>query len=269
MLSDTLVFAFTLTFLAGISTSLGSIIAFFSKTTNKTFFAFSLGFSAGIMIFVSFVEMFGSARTSLTQVFGEKWGLIYTCVAFFFGVFFIAIIDFLIPEAENPHEIKDVEETNEKKVNEHHALKRLGITTALVIGIHNFPEGVATLIAGTQDFSIAMSVAIAIAIHNIPEGIAVSVPIYFATKSKKKAFIYSSLSGLSEPIGALIGYFFFSQYFSTDILSLVFAFVAGIMVFISIDELLPAAQSYGKHHVSINGFITGMLFLAISLILFL
>ncbi|MDY5778568.1 MAG: ZIP family metal transporter [Succinivibrionaceae bacterium] len=110
---------------------------------------------------------------------------------------------------------------------------------------------------------------VAIAIHNIPEGIAVSVPIYFATKSKKKAFIYSSLSGLSEPIGALIGYFFFSQYFSTDILSLVFAFVAGIMVFISIDELLPAAQSYGKHHVSINGFITGMVFLAISLILFL
>jgi zinc transporter, ZIP family len=261
-----------LTLLAGLATGVGSLIAFFSKTTNKSFFAATLGFSAGIMIFVSFVEMFDTSKVALTEIIGLKQATIVVTISFFVGVFFIAVIDFLIPDNENPHEVKDIEDTNKTtslEFKKAHALKRMGVTTALVIAIHNFPEGFATFMAGTQDLSVAMSVAIAIAIHNIPEGIAVSVPIYFATGSKKKAFLYSALSGLAEPIGGIIGYLFFSQFFSDTVLNLVFSFVAGIMVFIAIDELLPAAESYGKHHYSIYGFVLGMLFMSISLIMFM
>lgn len=271
-MSASLVEPMLLTLFAGLATGVGSLIAFVSKTTNKSFFAATLGFSAGIMIFVSFVEMYDSARVALVSLFGVKKGTIIVTIAFFVGVLFIALIDYLIPEDENPHEVKEIEATNRENTLEFkkaHALRRMGMTTALVIAIHNFPEGFATFMAGTQELSIAMSVAIAIAIHNIPEGIAVSVPIYFATGSKKKAFLYSAASGLAEPIGGILGYLFFSQFFSNTILHLVFAFVAGIMVFIAIDELLPAAESYGKHHFSIYGFVLGMLFMSISLILFM
>ncbi len=261
-------YPFLLTLGAGLATGIGSLIAFVSKTTNKSFFVASLGFSAGIMVYVSFVEMYANAKNVLIPTYGETTATIYATVAFFVGVFFITIIDFLIPEAENPHEVKGVEDIQSSP--QHKAvLHRMGLTTALVIGIHNFPEGLATFMAGTQDFSVAMSVAVAIAIHNIPEGIAVSVPIYFATGSKRKAFLYSALSGFSEPIGAVIGFCFLSTIFTTDLLNLVLAFVAGIMVYIAFDELLPTAEAYGKHHLCIFGFIFGMLTMATSLIMFL
>ena len=139
---------------------------------------------------------------------------------------------------------------------------------ALAIGIHNFPEGFATFMAGTANASIALSVTLAIALHNIPEGIAVAVPVYFATGSRKKAFFWSFLSGLAEPIGGLLGYAVFSGFNSTMILGITFAFVAGIMVYIAIDELLPSAEKYGQHHHAILGFVAGMFLMAVSLLVF-
>ncbi|HMB00087.1 MAG TPA: zinc transporter ZupT, partial [Spirochaetota bacterium] len=146
-------------------------------------------------------------------------------------------------------------------------LYRIGIFTALAIAIHNFPEGLATFLSALQDPHLGIAIAVAIAIHNIPEGVAVSVPIYYATGSRKKAFVYSFLSGLAEPLGAIIGYVILYNYLNKFVFGFVFASVAGIMVYISLDELLPAAREYGEHHFSIYGMIIGMLVMAASLLL--
>lgn len=276
-----IMFAFTLTLFAGLSTGVGSLIAFFAKKTNKKFLSVSLGFSAGVMIYVSMIEIFVKAQDALMSELGTKTGAIWTVVAFFGGMFLIAIIDKLIPSAENPHEarsvIADCEGCGEceicvkeaKQRREKEQLMRTGVFTALAIAIHNFPEGMATFVSAFQDPSIAIPIVAAIAIHNIPEGIAVSVPIYQATGSRRRAFAYSFLSGFAEPIGALIGWLVLIPIMSDMVYGIIFAGVAGIMVFISIDELLPAAREYGEHHLSIYGVIAGMMVMALSLLLFM
>lgn len=266
-MDNNVLFAFMLTLIAGLATGLGSAIAFFAKKTNTGFLSFSLGLSAGVMIYISFIEILPEAQELLMGVYGETPGKWITIASFFGGILLIGFIDFLIPSAENPHEARKLEDMNSEE-KEKSSLMRMGILTAVAITIHNFPEGIATFISALEDPQIGISVAFAVAIHNIPEGIAVSVPIYYATNSKTKAFGYSFLSGLSEPLGAIIGYFLITYFFSTDIMGIVFGVVAGIMVFISLDELLPAAHRYGKHHTSILGLIIGMLVMAISLLLF-
>ena len=151
---------------------------------------------------------------------------------------------------------------------------RMGIFTALAITIHNFPEGLVTFLAALEDPSLGIAIAIAIALHNIPEGISVSVPIYYATGSRKKAFIYSALSGLAEPLGAIIAYGLLVFFLGGDeggipsqVMGILFGGVAGIMVYISLDELLPTSQAYGKGHDSLIGLISGMLVMALSLLL--
>lgn len=269
METSTILFAFGLTLFAGLSTGIGSALAFFTKQTNTKFLSISLGFSAGVMIYVSFVEIFAKARIELASELGERSGYWTTVAAFFGGILLIGIIDKLIPSAENPHEIKKMEDFVSSKNSQKDAkLMRMGLFTALAIAIHNFPEGLATFTAALTDPSLGIAIAVAIAIHNIPEGIAVSVPIYYATGDKKKAFWYSFLSGLAEPVGALIGYLILMPFLSPVVFGVLFAGVAGIMVFISIDELLPAAREYGKHHLSIYGLIAGMAVMAISLLLF-
>jgi ZIP family zinc transporter len=258
-----------LTVFAGLSTGIGSAIAFFSSRTNTRFLSASLGFSAGVMIYVSMIEIFVKAKDSLIEAVGDPLGYIYTTIAFFAGILFIGVIDWLVPSVENPHEpkmVEDIEETPEeiKKRN----LLRMGMFSALAIAIHNFPEGLATFVGALEDPALGISIAVAIAIHNIPEGIAVSVPLYYATGSRKKAFTLSTLSGLAEPIGAVVGFFIFSQFFNELTFGLLFASVAGIMVFISLDELLPTAEKYGEHHLAIYGVISGMVIMAISLLLF-
>lgn len=263
-------FAFMLTFIAGLSTGIGGLLAFFTKKTNTKFLAFALGFSAGVMIYVSMVEIFPEAEESLIKAMGEP-GRWLNLVAFFGGILLIGLIDRLIPNFENPHELKKVEDLRIsdkgsipiKEID----LKRVGIFTALAITIHNFPEGIATFIAAYQDPALGVAIAVAIAIHNIPEGIAVSVPIYYATGSRKKALIYSILSGLAEPVGAIAGYLILMPFLSDITLGLVFSSVAGIMVYISFDELLPSAQKFGKHHLSIFGLVLGMLVMGVSLLL--
>lgn len=259
--------AFFLTLLAGLSTGIGSGIAFLAKKTNKKFLSVSLGFSAGVMIYVSMIEIFFKAQSALTSQLGDIKGSWATVLAFFSGMLVIALIDKWIPSEENPHEVRSVEaEWNEPKPSN---LMRMGLFTALAIAIHNFPEGLATFVSALQEPSIALPIVAAIAIHNIPEGIAVSVPIYQATGSKKKAFCYSFLSGLAEPFGALIGWLLLMPVMNDTVFGIIFAGVAGVMVFISFDELLPAAREYGEHHLSIYGLISGMFIMAISLLLFL
>ena len=260
--------AFGLTVLAGLSTGIGSALAFFSKRTSKAFLSIALGFSAGVMIYVSFIEIFAKAQTSLVAVYGEAQGSWLAVVSFFAGILLIAMIDRLIPSATNPHEARAVERMHEN-VNGGLQLKRIGVFTALAIGIHNFPEGLATFFAALSDPALGIAIAVAIAIHNIPEGISVSVPIYFATGSRKKAFWLSFLSGVSEPVGAVVGFTILKPFFSETVFGLLFGFVAGIMVFICLDELLPAAREYGEGHKAIYGLISGMAVMAISLLLFI
>ena len=267
MQQDTLT-AFSMTLLAGLSTGIGSCIAFLCRHTNRKFLSVSLGFSAGVMIYVSMVEILAEAQEILSAQLGIRRGSWLAIIAFFGGMLITAVIDKLIPSEENPHEVRSVEDADENNPKSG-KLMRLGLFTALAIAVHNFPEGLATFVSALQEPSVAIPIVAAIAIHNIPEGIAVSVPIYQATGSRKKAFLYSFLSGLAEPLGALIGWLVLLPIMSETVYGVLFASVAGIMVFISFDELLPAAQEYGEHHLSLYGLISGMGVMAISLLLFL
>lgn len=267
MESSPVLIAFGLTLFAGLSTGIGSALAFFARKTNTRFLSVSLGFSAGVMIYISFVELFFESRTLLISTYGSDKGSWITVTGFFSGILLTGIIDKIIPAVKNPHEIHRVEEMNtataEKRSNN---LLRVGIFTALIITIHNFPEGIATFAIALNDLKLGIPIAVAIAIHNIPEGIAVSVPVFYATGNRKKAFMYSFLSGLSEPVGALIGYFVLLPFFNQATYGILYALIAGIMVFISLDELLPAAREYGEHHLSVYGLIAGMALMAISLL---
>jgi zinc transporter, ZIP family len=269
-MTENLLLAFGLTLFAGLATGIGSLIAFFASSTNTKFLSVSLGFSAGVMIYVSMIEIFVKAKVALVGSMGEVTGNWVTVGGFFGGMVLIALIDKFIPKKGNPHELKKVEDMKEPtSALKDPALMKMGTFTALAIAIHNFPEGIATFTSAIQDPALGIAITVAIAIHNIPEGIAVSVPVYFATGSKKKAFKLSFLSGLSEPIGALVAYLILMPFLNDIMFGIIFAAVAGIMVFISLDELLPAAKKYDEAHLSIYGLIGGMVVMAISLLLFI
>ncbi|WP_042354050.1 zinc transporter ZupT [Bacillus rubiinfantis] len=267
-MAENVLLALGLTLLAGLATGIGSLLAFFTSHTNTKFLSVTLGFSAGVMIYVSMIEIFVKAKQALVHSLGTVPGSWLTVGGFFAGMLLIASIDKFIPKQTNPHELRTVEDMsapNEKQPD----LLKMGMFTALAIGIHNFPEGIATFTSALQDPKLGIAIAVAIAIHNIPEGIAVSVPVYFATGDKKRAFKLSFLSGLSEPIGALAAYLFLMPFLNEVMFGIIFAAVAGIMVFISLDELLPAAKRYDEAHLSIYGLMAGMALMAISLLLFM
>lgn len=266
-------FAILLTTLAGLSTGIGSAIAFFIKTPKYSYLAFLLGFSAGVMVYISFTELLATAI--------ENVGFAHANIAFFIGIAFIALIDIFIP---HEYEEERVRSAPQNSAEEGHLekeglppqlaapskafLMRAGVLTALGIAIHNFPEGLVTFCsAATGDVAFGILIAVAIAIHNIPEGIAISVPIFYATGNRRKAFTYSFLSGVAEPVGAIIGYGILFPFLTPELLSSTLAFVAGIMVFISLDEILPLAHRYGKEHLVILGIGSGMLVMAASLFL--
>ncbi len=290
--------AFALTLLAGLATGIGSAIAFFARRTNYRFLSVAMGFSAGVMIYVSFVEIFPEAQKALAAAYGDYWGRWATAAAFFAGILLIGLIDQLIPSAENPHETHSERETaplhnaaaplpdfspsaahpfvngdHDHHVNQKHLL-RMGVFVALALAIHNFPEGLATFLAALQDPQVGIAIAVAIALHNIPEGISVSVPIFYATGSRKKAFAYSLLSGLAEPVGAVVAFLLIRAFFAgaggelpPQIMGFMLGGVAGIMVFISLDGLLPTSKAYGKGHDSVYGLMSGMILMALSLLL--
>lgn len=288
--------ALGLTVFAGMATGIGSVIAFTAKRTNYRFLSISTGFSAGVMLYVSFVEILNKGGDSLGEIYGEHLGNWINAASFFGGMLLIGLIDNLIPAAENPHEIHpesetkplhnpdaplpDFRQTAEMRASGDHdhglhnrKLMRMGLFTALAIGIHNFPEGLATFLAALSDPTLGVAIAVAIALHNIPEGISVSVPIYYATGSRRKAFLYSFLSGLAEPIGAIIAYLGLRIFLGEggvippQMMGMLFGGVAGIMVYISIDELLPTSRAYGKGHDSLLGLVAGMVVMALSLLL--
>ncbi len=267
--------AFLLTLFAGLSTSIGAILAFFSKEKNYTVLSIGMGFSAGVMIYVSFIEILKKSQDAFTSIFqNEITGETVALICFFLGIGLSALIDRLIPDDVNPHETKSYKELQELKphnknsVLKNSSLHRTGIFTALAIGIHNFPEGFATFISALDNITLGITIALAIAIHNIPEGMAVSLPIYHATGNKKKAFWYATFSGFAEPIGALLGFFLLLPIMGEATLGITFGVVAGIMIYISFDELLPSARVYGNAHTTILGLVLGMLIMASSLILF-
>lgn len=270
--------ALLFTTLAGLATGLGSLIALISRRTTPRFLSVSLGFSAGVMLFVSLVELFNDARIHLAPGWGRGgawWG---ASIGFFTGMALIALIDHLVPPAVNPHEARAREAAAHEAADSHACgdlatakrgarLLRTGYLTALVVAIHNFPEGIATLFASMESLSLGGTIALAIAIHNIPEGIAVSVPVYYATGSRRQAFWFSFASGLSEPVGALVGYLLLRPFLGGPLFGLILAAVAGIMVYISLDELLPTAREYGESHLAMAGLAGGMGVMAMSLAL--
>lgn len=329
--------AFGLTIFAGLSTGIGGLVVFRKKPINQHLISGSLGFSAGVMIYISFVEMLNNSFSTLGKIYGSR-GDLYTVLAFFGGIAFSMVIDFLIPEAENPHEMRGVEEvsydpheeeqpaaakvsviqritknktgktnggaktasadnadnadtargvddtsnvgsadkagkTSAAETNgDHHQhkshdLTRVGLVSSLAIIVHNLPEGLATFVGALADPKLGFTIAIAIAIHNIPEGIAVAVPLYAGTGDKWRAFLVALFSGLAEPIGALIGFVFLRPFISDSLMGIIFAAIAGVMVFISLDELLPSAEKQGEHHIVIAGLIAGMAVMAFSLLL--
>ena len=256
--------AFLLTLLAGLSTGIGGLAALPRRAANQKFLAASLGFSAGVMIYVSLVEIFFKAKEYLMGFFGQKTGSWCTVAAFFGGILLIAFIERLIPEPK-------AKETTASPVDAVDQQKwiRAGLLTALAIAIHNFPEGLATFISALQEPGVAIPVVTAIAIHNIPEGLAVAVPILAATGSKSKAVGFALFSGLAEPAGALLGYLVFRPLLNDAVFGILFAVIAGIMIFLSFDELLPDAEHAGGHTLAILGLMVGMAVMAISLLLFL
>lgn len=285
-------FAMGLTVFAGLATGIGSVIAFAAKRSNYRFLSVATGFSAGVMLYVSFVEILVKGLVSLTERYGETTAHWVNAGSFFGGMALIGLIDNLIPAAKNPHETHDASDTDQLHAPDpglpntgqsasaaleavgRGKLMRMGLFTALAIGIHNFPEGLATFLAALQDPRLGVAIAIAVALHNIPEGISVSVPIYYATGDRKKAFLYSFLSGLAEPVGAGIAYLAIRFFMGGDdgvippqIMGIMFGGVAGIMVYISLDELLPTSRAYGKGHDSLFGLVGGMVVMALSLLL--
>jgi len=252
--------AVVLTLVAGLSTGIGSAVAYFIRKPKLVFLSFGLGLSAGVMIYVSFVELLPQGIEGA----GELWGV----AAFFLGVVLIFLIDRLVPEAENPHEFHEVDDEHGHTMagpNPH--LLRTGLFTAFAVGIHNFPEGLATFAATLTNAKLGVFIAIAIAIHNIPEGISVSVPIFYATGSRKKAFVYSFLSGVAEPVGGLAGYLVLAPFLTPALVAGLMSLIAGIMVYVSLDELLPMAHRVGHGHVVILGIMLGMAVMAGSLLL--
>ncbi|EKE02663.1 MAG: hypothetical protein ACD_20C00348G0004 [uncultured bacterium] len=263
-MENTVLFAFLLTLFAGLATGVGGILGFFIKKRNLITLSLGLGFSAGVMIYVSFAEIITKAEESLVIVLGDSLGSWLALISFFAGIALAFIVDWSLPETINQDELQiETDQDNSRICSQ--KLHRIGIFTAIAIAIHNFPEGLATFMAGLSEPALGISIAVAIAIHNIPEGIAVSIPIYNATGSKKKAFLYSALSGLSEPLGAILGYTLLRSLFNELTFGILFALVAGIMIYISFDELLPAAREYGKGHITILGVTLGMLVMAVSL----
>ncbi len=262
--------------MAGLATGLGSALAFFARRTNLRLLAWSLAFSAGVMLYVSFMEIMPKANASLARSFGSSAAGWLATLGFFAGIVAMAIIDVLVPRADNPHELRsdaDLQRlktrgrTSTTPTGEQHRLRRMGLFTALAIAIHNFPEGLATFLAALENPRTGVAIALAVALHNIPEGVSVSVPIFYATGSRGRAFVFSFLSGLAEPLGGLFAAVTLDWLLPPHSVGLVFAGVAGVMVYVSLDELLPTARQYGRSHEVLAGIAAGMALMAVSLLL--
>ncbi len=258
--------AFSLTMLAGLTTAIGGAVAFITKKNDLKVLSLGLGFSAGVMIFISLVDIIPAAQEMLKSNFPNmfQWMVFLGFVA---GLLLSVAIDYFLPDHVDTEELLHPDAPELDNEYKHYKLKRAGMMTAIAICVHNFPEGMATFLTTTQNITLGVSVALAIAIHNIPEGIAVALPIYHVTGKKRYAMLYAALSGITEPIGALVGVFIFGLFLPQVLVGILMAAVAGIMTYISFDTLLPLAKEYGNWHLSIVGIMSGIIFIWMSLIL--
>lgn len=256
-----------LTTIVGLTMGLGGILAFFINEKNKKFFSLSLSFAAGIMIYAAFMAILPEGIHHLEEYMGEN-GKFVALLGFFGGMVFIAIMEKWVHKHGGHHGHSHGENhTHENEENGEH-LSNLGIMSAVAIAIHNLPEGLTIFTTGINDISLALPIAFAVILHNIPLGIAISVPIYYSTGDKKKAFLYTFIVGLFQPIGAILGYLLFANLSTELFFGLLFTVVSGIMIFVSLDELLPSSQRDNDHHISVYGAIAGMLVMALSLSIF-
>ncbi len=253
--------AMLMTLFAGLTTAIGGAIAFMVKRDNLRALSVGLGFSAGVMIFLSFTDIIPEASEMLSVNYPNmhEWMVF---AGFIIGIVVAILIDYFLPDHIDPDELANPEAPCAHR----HKIKRAGLLTAIAICVHNFPEGMATFLTTTQNVTLGISVGLAIAIHNIPEGIAVALPIYHVTGKKRYAMLYAALSGITEPIGALIGMVLFSLFLPQVLVGILLAAVAGIMIYLSFDTLLPLSREYGNWHLSMIGIVTGMLFIWAGLI---
>ncbi len=262
--TSTLIVALLVTLGAGLATGLGGILVLVAKAPSARLLAFGLAFAGGAMVYVSLSEILNKSIGSFTLAYGDAAGFSYGTLAFLAGVLLIVVIDRLIP---NPHEGLKTDDPFFREHNREY-IKRVGLLTAVAITAHNFPEGLATFFAMLDDPAVGLPLAFAISIHNIPEGISIAVPVYYATGRKDYAIVASLLSGLAEPVGAIIGYLLLAPFLSDAVFGAVFGIIAGVMVFLALDELLPTAKRYAKGHETVYGLVSGMAVLALSLVLF-
>ncbi len=257
--------AFLLTFLAGASTVIGGFLTFFVKKESFKVLSLGMSFSAGVMIYVSFMEMLPASTEALARQMSERSAGGLTALLFFAGLAVCALIDRFFPEHISGQDIEDCTTPECREQKRAHNMRRIGFFTVVALTVHNFPEGLSVFVAGADSLSLGLAIAVAIALHNIPEGIAVALPIYSATGSRSKAILWSFVSGMAEPLGAVVGFFALKYILPDYALGGLLALTAGIMVFLSIDELLPASKEYEDAHESIIGVVCGMLLMAVSL----
>ncbi|MEM6811635.1 MAG: zinc transporter ZupT [Pseudomonadota bacterium] len=264
LLASPLFIAFAVTTAAGLATVIGGLIVIFSKTPDPRLLAFGLSFAGGAMVYVSLTEVLGKSQEDLISAHGESDGFFYATLWFLAGVLIVATIDRLLP---NPHDKLTInEEAIQEKSNDY--IKKVGLLTAFAITAHNFPEGLATFFIMLDSPDVGISLALAIALHNIPEGVSIAIPVYFATNSKSLAILACLISGLAEPLGAVLGYLILEPYLSPSVFGAVFGLIAGVMVFLAVDELVPAAKHYAKGHETVYGLVFGMIVMALSLVAF-
>ena len=251
--------------LAGLATTLGGVIGMFYRRGDHKWLSIALGFSAGVMIYLSFVELFFNGQSALVEHYGSTEGGLRTLFAFVIGMVIVIMIDRLLPDFHGP-DIKRANTESSCLSAKNLALWRTGMVTTIIISLHNLPEGIITFLSALENPKIGAILALAIAIHNIPEGMAVYIPVYEATGSRKRAMWMTFLSGMTEPLGALLAYSLLAPILTPIVIENVNIAIAGIMVYISLDELLPAAKEYGHYHLAMLGMCAGMIIMGISLV---
>lgn len=261
-MQDNVLIAFGICFLAAAATVLGSAVLFNTKEQNPRSLSFGLSFAGGAMVYISLVEILVKSQMAFGLEHADKTAYALATLAFFVGIGIIVMLDLLLP---NPHEGLDKHDFED---NSRKHIARVGVMAAIAITAHNFPEGMATFFATLDDPAVGLPLAVAIAIHNIPEGVSIAIPVYFATNSKIKAIGACAISAMAEPVGAALGYFMLEPFLSQSLYGWIFGIIAGVMVFLALDELLPAAKKYAKGHETVYGMIAGMGAIALSLVLF-
>ena len=260
-MEQTYLMPFLITLFAGLSTALGGLVVFFGNTEKLNWLSFTMSFAAGVMLYVSFVEILPESYLEFKHNNDQNTALLYVLGFFVFGTLFAIFTDKFLPEQKINSQV------NKSITSKNNKIYRSGILIALTMALHNFPEGIVTFIGSVNDISFGLVIGLAIALHNIPEGMAISVPIYHATGSKKKAFLYSALSGFTEPLGALFCYFVINSYLDDFLTAAVMSIVSGIMIFISIFVLIPLSFEYKDKYEHILGLVIGMFVIGISIYL--